>query len=67
MPQQIHDNLEIFSGDIRDPHGVKEAMTGCDAVLHLAALIAIPYSYHSPDTYVDTNVKGTLNILQSAR
>ena len=67
VPQQIHDNLEIFSGDIRDPHGVKEAMTGCDAVLHLAALIAIPYSYHSPDTYVDTNVKGTLNILQAAR
>ncbi len=66
-PQQIRDNLEIFSGDIRDPHGVKEAMKDCDAVLHLAALIAIPYSYHSPDTYVDTNVKGTLNILQAAR
>jgi dTDP-glucose 4,6-dehydratase len=46
---------------------MKEAMKGCDAVLHLAALIAIPYSYHSPDTYVDTNIKGTLNVLQVAR
>lgn len=59
--------FEVFSGDIRDPHGVKKAMEGCGAVLHLAALIGIPYSYHSPDTYVDTNVKGTLNILQAAR
>lgn len=59
--------FEVFSGDVRDPHGVKKAMEGCDAVLHLAALIGIPYSYHSPDTYVDTNVKGTLNILQAAR
>ena len=66
-PKDIHDNLDVFAGDIRDPHGVKEAMKGCDAVLHLAALIAIPYSYHSPDTYVDTNVKGTLNVLQAAR
>jgi dTDP-glucose 4,6-dehydratase len=63
----VKGKFEVFSGDIRDPHGVKEAMKGCDAVLHLAALIAIPYSYHSPDTYVDTNVKGTLNILQAAR
>ena len=59
--------FEVFMGDIRDPYGVKEAMKGCDAVLHLAALIAIPFSYHSPDTYVDTNVKGTLNVLQAAR
>lgn len=59
--------MEIFSGDIRDPFGVKEAMRDCDAVLHLAALIAIPYSYHSPATYVDTNVKGTLNIVQAAK
>ena len=59
--------FEVFAGDIRDPHGVKTAMTGCDAVLHLAALITIPYSYHSPDTYVDTNIKGTLNVLQAAR
>lgn len=66
-PKEIKDNLDVFAGDIRDPHGVKEAMKGCDAVLHLAALIAIPYSYHSPDTYVDTNVKGTLNIVQAAR
>ena len=63
----IRKNLDIFAGDIRDPHGVRKAMTGCDVVLHLAALIAIPYSYHSPDTYVDTNVKGTLNIVQAAR
>ncbi|MCS6292742.1 MAG: SDR family NAD(P)-dependent oxidoreductase [Nitrospira sp.] len=63
----ITGQFEVFAGDVRDPHGVKEAMKGCDAVLHLAALIAIPYSYHSPDTYVDTNVKGTLNVLQAAR
>lgn len=59
--------LDVFAGDIRDPHGVRTAMQGCDVVLHLAALIAIPYSYHSPDTYVDTNIKGTLNIVQAAR
>ncbi|QWE06934.1 NAD-dependent 4,6-dehydratase LegB [Polynucleobacter sp. JS-JIR-5-A7] len=59
--------FEVFSGDIRDPYGVKRAMEGCSAVLHLAALIAIPYSYHSPETYVDTNIKGTLNVLQAAR
>ena len=59
--------FEVFAGDIRDPHGVKTAMKGCDAVLHLAALIAIPYSYHSPDTYIDTNIKGTLNVLQATR
>lgn len=59
--------FEIFAGDVRDPNGVREAMKGCDAVFHLAALIAIPYSYHSPDTYVDTNIKGTLNVLQAAR
>jgi NAD dependent epimerase/dehydratase len=63
----IKDALDVFSGDIRDPHGVKAAMSGCDAVLHLAALIGIPYSYHSPDTYIDTNAKGTLNVLQAAR
>lgn len=64
---EVKESLEIFCGDIRDPHGVKEAMKGCDVVLHLASLIAIPYSYHSPDTYIDTNVKGTLNVLQAAR
>jgi NAD dependent epimerase/dehydratase len=63
----VKGQFEVFAGDIRDPHGVKEAMKDCDAVMHLAALIAIPYSYHSPDTYVDTNVKGTLNVLQAAR
>lgn len=66
-PPEIKNELDVFAGDIRDPHGVKEAMRGCDIVLHLAALIAIPYSYHSPDTYVDTNIKGTLNVLQAAR
>jgi NAD dependent epimerase/dehydratase len=66
-PQAIKDSLDMFSGDIRDPHGVKQAMEGCDIVFHLAALIAIPYSYHSPDTYVETNIKGTLNVLQTAR
>lgn len=65
--EDVKGKFEVFPGDIRDPHGVKEAMKGCDAVLHLAALIAIPFSYHSPDTYIDTNIKGTLNILQAAR
>lgn len=65
-PPEIRRELDVFSGDIRDSHGVRTAMKGCDAVLHLAALIAIPYSYHSPDTYVDTNIKGTLNIVQAA-
>ncbi len=64
---EIKKSLDVFSGDIRDPYGVKTSMAGCDVVLHLAALIAIPYSYHSPDTYVDTNIKGTLNIVQAAR
>ena len=63
----VKGKFEVFPGDIRDPHGVKVAMQGCEAVLHLAALIAIPYSYHSPDTYIDTNIKGTLNVLQAAR
>ena len=66
-PKEITKNIEVFAGDVRDPHGVKEAMKGCTHVLNLAALIAIPYSYHSPDTYVDTNIKGTLNIVQAAR
>lgn len=64
---EVLDSLDVFCGDIRDPNGVRNAMQGCDVVLHLAALIAIPYSYHSPDTYIDTNVKGTLNIVQAAR
>lgn len=65
--EDVKGQFEVFLGDIRDPHGMKEIMKGCDVVLHLAALIAIPYSYHSPDTYIDTNIKGTLNILQAAR
>ncbi len=60
-------HFEVFAGDIRDPNGVRQAMRDRDTVLHLAALIAIPYSYHSPDTYVDTNIKGTLNVVQAAR
>jgi len=67
FPKEKLDKIDVFAGDIRDPHGVKAAMKGCDVVFHLAALIAIPYSYHSPDTYVDTNIKGTLNVLQAAR
>ena len=65
--ESLRSCLDVFAGDIRDPHGVRVAMKGCDVVMHLAALIAIPYSYHSPDTYVDTNVKGTLNVVQAAR
>lgn len=63
----VKGNFEVFTGDIRDPNGVRTAMKGCDAVLHLAALIGIPFSYHSPDTYVDTNIKGTLNVVQASR
>jgi NAD dependent epimerase/dehydratase len=63
----ITDQLEFFMGDVRDPNGVRTALKGADAVFHLAALIGIPYSYHSPDSYVDTNVKGTLNVLQAGR
>lgn len=60
-------DVKVIAGDIRDPHGVVDAMGGCDVVFHLAALIAIPFSYNSPDAYVDTNIKGTLNVLQAAR
>lgn len=63
----VQRSLDVFAGDIRDPHGVRTAMKGCAVVMHLAALIAIPYSYHSPDTYVDTNIKGTLNVVQAAK
>lgn len=67
LPKEVLTQIEIFSGDVRDPNGVREAMQDVDIVFHLAALIAIPYSYHSPDSYVDVNLKGTLNILQAAR
>ncbi len=67
IPEELKSELEVFSGDIRDPHGVKTAMKDCDCVLNLAALIAIPYSYHSPNTYIDTNVNGALNVVQAAR
>lgn len=67
LPEEILKEIEVFTGDIRDPNGVRESMKGIDEVHHLAALIAIPFSYHSPDSYVDTNIKGTLNVLQAAR
>lgn len=67
IPKEKLKEIEIFSGDIRDPNGVREAMKGMNEVFHLAALIAIPFSYHSPDSYVDTNIKGTLNVLQAAK
>ncbi|HZK39663.1 MAG TPA: NAD-dependent 4,6-dehydratase LegB, partial [Clostridia bacterium] len=67
LPKDVLKEIEVFAGDIRDPNGVREAMKGIDEVFHLAALIAIPFSYHSPDAYVDTNIKGTLNVLQAAR
>jgi NAD dependent epimerase/dehydratase len=67
FPKEALDKIEVFAGDIRDPNGVRKAMQGINIVFHLAALIAIPFSYHSPDSYVDTNIKGTLNVLQAAR
>jgi len=67
FPKELLAEIEIFAGDIRDPNGVRTAMNEVDEVFHLAALIAIPFSYHSPDSYVDTNIKGTLNVLQAAR
>jgi NAD dependent epimerase/dehydratase len=63
----VRDSLDVFAGDIRDQAGVRSAMTGCDVVLHLAALISIPFSYHSPDTFIATNIGGTLNVIQAAR
>jgi NAD dependent epimerase/dehydratase len=65
--EDVRGRFDVFAGDVRDPNGVRTAMKDCAAVLHLAALIGIPYSYHSPDSYIDTNIKGTLNILQAAR
>lgn len=67
LDPHIKNEIEVFMGDIRDPYGVRTAMQGQDIVYHLAALIAIPFSYHSPDSYVDTNIKGTLNVLNAAR
>ncbi len=67
LAPEILEEVDVFTGDIRDPNGVREAMKGIDEVFHLAALIAIPFSYHSPDSYIDTNIKGTLNVLQAAR
>ena len=67
LPAETLRNIDVFAGDVRDPNGVATAVKGCDIVFHLAALIAIPFSYHSPDSYIDTNIKGTLNVLQAAR
>lgn len=67
LPNEKLSQIEVFTGDIRDSNGVRTALKGMDGVFHLAALIAIPFSYHSPDSYVDTNIKGTLNVLQAAR
>ena len=67
FPKKILNEIEVFTGDVRDPNGVRVALESCDTIFHLAALIAIPFSYHSPDSYVDTNIKGTLNVLQAAR
>lgn len=67
LPREKLKSIEIFTGDIRDPNGVRTALQKVDIVFHLAALIGIPYSYHSPDTYADTNIKGTLNLLQASR
>lgn len=67
FPKEKLRGIEVFAGDVRDPNGVRKAMEGIDVVFHLAALIGIPFSYHSPDSYVDTNIKGTLNVLQAAR
>lgn len=67
FPKEKLDKIEVFAGDVRDPNAVRKAMEDVDAVMHLAALIAIPYSYYAPDAYVDTNIKGTLNVLQAAR
>ncbi|MFN9998206.1 MAG: NAD-dependent 4,6-dehydratase LegB [bacterium] len=67
LPKDILSQIEIFAGDIRDPNGVRTAMKDCSIVYHLAALIAIPFSYHSPDSYLETNVKGTLNVVQAAK
>ena len=67
LPKDVMEGVEVFTGDVRDPNGVRTAMQDVDEVFHLAALIAIPFSYHSPDSYVDTNIKGTLNVLQAAR
>ena len=67
IPKDKKSNLNIVLGDIRDSLSIKEGMKGSEIVFHLAALIAIPYSYVAPSSYVDTNVKGTLNVLQVAR
>lgn len=67
LPKEVLNKIEVFTGDVRDSNAVRTAMEGMDAILHLAALIAIPFSYYAPDTYVDTNIKGTLNVLQAAR
>lgn len=66
LPKELLSQIKIIAGDVRDPHCVKKALKNIEVVYHLAALIGIPYSYHAPDNYVDTNIKGTLNILQAS-
>ncbi len=63
----VRQSIEVVTGDIRDFHSVRSAVSGCDLIFHLAALIGIPYSYQSPRSYVDTNIGGTLNVLQAAQ
>jgi nucleoside-diphosphate-sugar epimerase len=67
VPREVRSAIEVVWSDVRDPNAMREVVKGCDTVLHLAALIAIPYSYHAPDSYVDTNIRGTVNLLQAAR
>lgn len=67
LPAEIMTQVEVFPADIADPFAVRRAMADCDTVFHLAALIAIPYSYQAPASYVETNIKGTLNVLEAAR
>ncbi len=67
LPKKIKNEIDVFLGDIRDPLSLRDGMRGCDTVFHLAALIAIPYSYVAPSSYIDTNIKGTLHVLQTAR
>lgn len=67
LPDAAVKEIELFPGDVRDGQRIREAMGGVDIVFHLAALVGIPYSYHAPESYVDTNIRGTLNVLQAAR
>lgn len=67
LDREVKNGLDVFAGDVRDPVGVRAALRGCDVVFHLAALVSVPFSYHSPQAFIDTNVKGSLNVVQAAR